>query len=112
MQNSKLRRQKRTRGNIVSTESRPRLSVHRSNKHIAVQIIDDTKGVTLVGMTEKHVEGIKGTKTERAALLGEALAKKAVEKKISTVVFDKGSFRYHGRVRALAEGARKGGLVF
>ncbi len=111
----KLRRKIRTRGKIVGTQERPRLSVSRSNKSIYAQLIDDAHHVTILGVSEKHFEGIdakKATKTEKAKKLGLLLAKKAGEKKVKKAVFDKGSFRYHGRVKALAEGAREGGLVF
>lgn len=89
-----------------------RLSVFRSNKYISAQIIDDTKGETLVSVSEKELKEAKGTKTERAKNLGFILAKKARDKKISKVVFDRGEFAYHGRVKALAQGAREGGLKF
>ncbi len=105
------RRQKRTRGNISGT-SRLRLSVSRSNKGIYAQIIDDAKGITLVGIGQKAVKDTKGTKTEKAFALGELIAEKAKEKKVTAIVFDKGAYRYHGRVKAVAQGARKGGLVF
>ena len=90
---------------------RPRLSVFRSNKYIYAQIIDDPKGATLVAASDKGFLD-KGIKTERASLVGEALAKKALKKKISEVAFDRGSYKYHGRIKKLAESARKGGLVF
>lgn len=89
-----------------------RLSVFRSNKYISAQIIDDTKGETLVSVSEGELKETKGTKTERAKNLGLILAKKARDKKISKVVFDRGEFAYHGRVKALAQGAREGGLKF
>lgn len=90
---------------------RPRLSVFRSNKFIYAQIINDIDGKTLVGISEKELTE-KGVKTDKAKKLGMLLAKKALKKKIKTVVFDRGSYAYHGRVKALAEGAREGGLVF
>ncbi|MFH0864043.1 MAG: 50S ribosomal protein L18 [Candidatus Gottesmanbacteria bacterium] len=94
--------------------TRLRLSVYKSNKHIYSQIIDDKKGETLVsssdlGGTNKS-DGLK--KTDRAREIGKNLAKKALEKKIHEVVFNRGKFRYHGRVKALADGAREGGLKF
>jgi large subunit ribosomal protein L18 len=106
----KSRRSVRTRKKLLAVGSRPRLSVYRSNKHVAVQIIDDATAKTLVGITESN--DVKGTKTERARALGVALAKKAKELKITSVVFDKGPYAYHGRVKAIAEGAREGGLSF
>lgn len=105
-------RNMRVRRKLRATSERVRLSVHRSNVSIYAQLIDDTKRVTLVGVSEAHIEGKGKTKTERAKLVGMELAKRAKEQKITTVSFDKGSFRYHGRVKALAEGAREGGLTF
>ena len=95
-------------------KQRPRLAVFRSHKSIYAQIIDDTKGKTLVAASEKTVKWPKKklTKTERAFAVGEALAAKALKKKIKAVVFDRRKYLYHGRVKALAEGARKGGLEF
>ena len=106
------RRQRRTRSKIRNVSFLPRLSVFRSSRYISAQIIDDRKGETLVGVSEKMLKGKEGTKTERAYALGEYLAQKAGEKKIKKVAFDRGSYAYHGRVKALAEGARKGGLIF
>lgn len=89
-----------------------RLSVFRSNKYISAQVIDDNKGVTLLSVSEKEIKKDGKTKTERAKNLGLLLAKKSKNKKIEKVVFDRGRFKYHGRVKALAEGAREGGLKF
>lgn len=91
---------------------RARLSVFRSNKYIYAQIIDDEKRQTLVAASQKDVNKLEGTKTQRAHAVGLALAKKAEKKKIEQVAFDRGSFAYKGRVKALAEGARAGGLKF
>lgn len=91
-------------------EVRPRLSVFRSGQHIYAQIIDDLKGATLVAESDLGIKS--GTKKERAEKVGEGIAKKALAKKISKVVFDRGGFLYHGRIAALAAGARKGGLEF
>lgn len=106
---------KRLRGRFSGTAEVPRLSVYRSNKGIYAQIIDDLNGVTLVSASYacKEVEE-KGkiTKTEQAAVVGDLLAKKAVEKGVSAVVFDRNGFLYHGRVKSLADAARKGGLKF
>lgn len=102
------KRKIRIRAKIKGTAQRPRLSVFRSNKRIYAQLIDDEAGKTLVAERERELG--KGTKTERAGLVGEKLAQKAIKKGIKTVVFDRGPYRYHGRVKALAEGARKGGL--
>lgn len=106
------KRKTRIRGKISGTAKTPRLSVHRSNAHVYAQLIDDAKAVTLVGVSEKELGKEKMTKTETARALGALLAKKAGEIKIKKVVFDKGAFQYHGRVKALAEGAREGGLEF
>ncbi len=97
------------------TRARPRLSVYRSNKYIYAQLIDDEKGQVLLASSERQLNKGKFkklTKTQRALVLGEELARKARRKKIKSVVFDRSGYKYHGRVRALAEGARKGGLKF
>lgn len=104
------RRHRRIRAKVAGTAERPRLAVFKSLAYMYAQLIDDTKGVTLAAASDM---GLKGkTKTERARLAGEALAKAAKEKKITEVVFDRGGFIYTGRVRAFAEGAREGGLSF
>lgn len=110
---ARVKRHKRIRAKISGTESRPRLSVYRSNNHISAQIIDDVKGVTLVSASthENGFEGTTGNKTA-ARLVGKILAEKATEKGITEVVFDRGGYLYHGRVSELAEGAREGGLKF
>ena len=106
-------RKRRVRSRITGIEKKPRLSVFRSNTHIYGQLIDDIKGVTLISCSDKDIkEKTKQTKTQLAEKVGEELAKKALVKKIKTVVFDRNGFRFHGRVKALAEGARKGGLEF
>lgn len=106
----RTRRHKRIRSKISGTATCPRLAVFKSNSYIYAQLIDDTKGVTLAAASDM---GLKGkTKTDRAKLAGEALAKIAVAKGIASVVFDRGGFIFTGRVRALAEGAREGGLAF
>jgi len=104
-------RHKRVRRKIMGTKKRPRLSVYRSLKHIYAQLIDDEKGQTLaasstIGMTNSS------TKTEKSKVCGLALAEKAVSKRIKKVVFDRGGYKYHGRVKSLADGAREGGLKF
>jgi len=116
--NQKERRKTRIRVKIRGTAERPRLSVFRSNKTIYAQLIDDESKKTLVSASEKDIDQkinkqkkVK-TKTERSILVGEVLAQKAVKKKIKRVVFERGIYRYHGRVKALAEGAKKGGLDF
>ena len=102
------------RAKIKGTSGIPRVSVFRSNKHIFAQIIDDSSKKTLVSSAVKSTKKgtIKGNKTEKASVIGEALAKKAQETGINKVVFDAGGYKYHGRVKALAEGLRKGGLKF
>jgi large subunit ribosomal protein L18 len=105
------KRRLRIRSKVKGTAVRPRLSVFRSNKAIVAQLIDDEKGVTIVGLTTKHVKDTK-TKSDTSFAVGELIAEKAKAKKISTAVFDRGGFQYHGRIKALADGARKGGLQF
>jgi len=105
----------RIRKRISGTAERPRLSVFRSNKQIYAQLIDDVNGKTLAAAssTEKQIAGKEGiNKTEQAALVGESLAKKAIDAGMNEVIFDRGGYLYHGRVKSLAEAARKGGLKF
>ena len=102
---------KRMRFRITGTPERPRLAVFRSAKHIYAQIIDDVKGVTLVSASTLNVNA-EGTKTDAAKAVGEAVAKKALDASITKVVFDRGGNIYHGRIKALAEGAREAGLDF
>ncbi len=107
------RRQKiksRIRGKISGTPERPRLSVFRSNKGIYAQVIDDLNGRTLASASSRGLEG--GTKTEVSGRVGEAIGRKALELGIETVVFDRNGYLFHGRVKSLAEGARKAGLKF
>ncbi|HKK88113.1 MAG TPA: 50S ribosomal protein L18 [Saprospiraceae bacterium] len=110
---SRTKIKRRVRSKIVGTPERPRLSVFRSNKGIYAQIIDDRVGKTLLSAStlDKDVEN-KGTKSEQSKAVGELIAKKAQDAGINTVVFDRNGYRYHGRVKALAEGARAGGLTF
>ena len=107
----KVFRKKRTRAKIHGTAKRPRLSVHFSNLHIVAQVIDDDKGVTLAYATTVGTK-MTGTKTEKAAKIGEEIAKKAKAAKVSEVVFDRGAKLYAGRLAALADAARKEGLKF
>ena len=109
----RLHRHKRVRGKVSGTPERPRLNVFRSETNIYAQVIDDTKGVTLVAASslEKGFEG-PGSNCEAAKKVGETVAQRAKDKGIDTVVFDRGGYLYHGRVKALAEGAREGGLQF
>ncbi len=110
---ARLNRHKRVRGKISGTAECPRLNVFRSTKNIYAQIIDDVKGVTLVAASslDKEFNGNGGNK-EAARKVGEMIAKRAAEKGISQVVFDRGGYMFHGRVKELAEGAREGGLKF
>lgn len=106
-------RKKRVRSNIKGSEETPRLSVFRSNKYIYAQIINDVKGHTFVSVCETVEEKkLKNKKTEIAKLMGKKLASLAILKKIKNVIFDRNGYRYAGRVKAFAEGAREGGLVF
>ncbi|MFK8044931.1 MAG: 50S ribosomal protein L18 [Crocinitomicaceae bacterium] len=104
---------RRVRKNIFGSSERPRLSVFRSNKQIYAQIIDDEKGTTLVSASSYKVKEVEGkNKSEQATIVGKAVAEKALKAGVKTVVFDRNSYQYHGRVKALAEGAREGGLIF
>jgi large subunit ribosomal protein L18 len=106
----RIRRHRRIRAKVSGTAERPRLAIFKSNTYFYAQLIDDVKGTTLAASSDM---GLKAkTKTERAKLAGVELAKAAKAKKIASVVFDRGGFIYTGRVRAFADGAREGGLVF
>lgn len=107
---NRLQRKQRVRAKISGTSTRPRLNVFRSNANIYAQLIDDTTGKTLVSANDLKLTS--GTKTQRATKVGEEIATKAKEAKISDVVFDRGGFVYHGRVKALAEWARSSWLHF
>ena len=109
----RLKRHKRVRSKISGTPEMPRLNVFRSEANIYAQIIDDTKGVTLVSASslDKAIEGYGGN-IAAATAVGKLIAERAKAKGIETVVFDRGGYLYHGRVKALAEGAREGGLQF
>ena len=104
----------RIRAKIAGTAQKPRLSVFRSNRDIYVQLINDDAAVTVAAASsrDKDIAAQKGTKTEKSRLVGQAIARKAKELGIETVVFDRGGNLYHGRVKAVADGAREGGLVF
>ncbi len=107
------RRQQRIRAKVSGTESRPRLSIYKSNAEMYAQIIDDAKGTTLVSASSTNLKGAKGaTKTELAKAVGTEIAKLAQAKSITKVVFDRGGFIFTGRVKALADGAKEGGLEF
>ena len=108
----RLRRRRRVRAKVRGSAERPRLSVFRSNRGVNAQLIDDDTGRTIaaVNWTEADLRGIKPM--EQAKKAGELLAKRASDSKVETCVFDRGGYRYHGRVKALADGAREGGLKF
>jgi large subunit ribosomal protein L18 len=109
----RIRIKRRVRGKISGSSELPRLSVYKSNKEIYAQLIDDKDGKTLVSASsrEKGVDA-NGTKTEISAAVGKAIAAKAIAAGIEAIVFDRNGFVYHGRVKALADGAREGGLKF
>jgi large subunit ribosomal protein L18 len=109
---ARARRKRRIRGRIEGTRDRPRVSVFRSNKAMYAQIVDDQGAVTLVAAKSAEVEGDGLKKAEVAKKVGQLLAQRAKDKGIERVVFDRSGYLYHGRVQALAEGAREGGLVF
>ena len=106
----RVRRHNRIRSQVEGSAKRPRLAVYKSNRYLHAQLIDDAKGVTLAAGSTKEAKGQK--KTDAATWLGGELAKRAKEKGITAVGFDRGGFRYTGRVAALAAGAREGGLKF
>jgi large subunit ribosomal protein L18 len=109
---ARLRRHRRIRGRVVGSTERPRLCVSRSNKRIYAQVIDDSRGHTLAA-AGSHEEALRGlAKGEAAGEVGKLLAERAKAAGIAGVVFDRGGYKYHGRVRALADGAREGGLEF
>ena len=109
---SRLRRHARVRNKISGTSEAPRLCLYRSNKNIEAQIIDDTKGVTLVSSSSMSLKLENGSNIAAAALVGKDIAQKALAKNITTIVFDRSGYIYHGRVKALAEAAREAGLKF
>lgn len=109
---SRLRRHARVRAKISGTTSTPRLCVYRSNKHIHAQIINDDNGTTLVSSSSTTLKLANGSNIEAAKAVGADIAKKALENKIESVVFDRSGYVYHGRVQALAEAAREAGLKF
>lgn len=110
---ARLKRHRRVRKTVSGTTDRPRLCVYRSNRHIIAQLVDDSTGTVLLGTTDMSLKEGKGkNKTDLAKEVGKKLAEQAKAKKITKVVFDRGGRLYHGRVKALAEGAREGGLTF
>ncbi len=108
----RLRRRRRVRARVKGTAQRPRLSVFRSNKGVFAQLIDDTQGHTVAAVNWIEPELRKLTATEQAKRAGELLAERAKAAGVEACVFDRGGYQYHGRVKALAEGAREGGLAF
>ncbi|WP_026309933.1 50S ribosomal protein L18 [Niabella aurantiaca] len=118
MSNAKVKRRtsirRSIRQKISGTSEKPRLAVFRSNTDIYAQLIDDNSGVTIAAAStkDKDIKAQSGTKSEKSKLVGAAIARKAVELKVTGVVFDRGGYLYHGRVKAVAEGAREGGLQF
>ncbi|MGO3363158.1 MAG: 50S ribosomal protein L18 [Corynebacterium sp.] len=111
---ARTRRHYRLRKNISGTAETPRLVIHRTSRHMHVQVIDDTQGHTLAAAstTEPEVRALEGEKKDRGARVGELIAERAKAAGIESVVFDRGGYQYHGRVAALADAAREGGLKF
>ena len=103
---------KRIRNKVSGTADKPRLAVFRSNKEIYAQVINDEAGHTLVAATSRNMKDITGNKTEKAKQVGLAVAKQCIDAGITKVKYDRGGYLYHGRVKAVAEGAREGGLQF
>ncbi|WP_111685482.1 50S ribosomal protein L18 [Winogradskyella tangerina] len=110
----RLRIKNRIRKVVSGTETRPRLTVFRSNKEIYAQVVNDVTGETIAAASsrDKDIASSKGNKTEVAALVGKAVAEKAIKAGVETISFDRGGYLYHGRVKSLAEGAREAGLKF
>jgi len=108
----RARRHKRVRKHVFGTAERPRLVVFRSNRGIAAQLVDDSAGKTLAAANSLNVRDTKGTKSDQAAAVGKLLAQNAKKAGVKVAVFDRGGYLYHGRVKALADAAREGGLEF
>ena len=109
---SRTKKKLRIRRKITGSTEKPRLSIFRSARHMYAQIIDDSKGVTLVSASTLDVDGLKGSNKNTAAAIGKEIAKRALAKKIENVVFDRNGYLYHGRIKSLADGAREAGLKF
>ena len=107
----RITRHKRVRAKVLGSESKPRLCVFRSAAHIYAQLINDASGKTILAVNDVELKG-KDKKADSAKKIGKLIGEKAIEKKITEVIFDRGGYRYHGRVKALAEGAREAGLKF
>ena len=112
VRDARIRRHRRVRAKVHGTAERPRLVVSRSNRGIAAQLIDDSNGKTVASASWLQVKSFKGNKTGQAAEVGKLLAEKAKAANVDSAVFDRGGYLYHGRVKALADGAREGGLKF
>lgn len=108
---ARIRRHRRVRKKITGSASRPRLAVFRSNKHLYAQLIDDLEGRTIVAASTTESE-LSGNDTDTAAKVGKLVAERAMAKGVTSVVFDRGGYRFHGKVKALADGAREQGLEF
>ena len=109
---SRTKKKLRIRRKITGSTEKPRLSIFRSARHMYAQIIDDSKGVTLVSASTLDVDGLKGSNKTSAAGIGKEIAKRALAKDIKEVVFDRNGYLYHGRIKSLADGAREAGLKF
>ena len=109
---ARARRHRRIRGKVFGTAERPRLVVYRSNKGVSAQLVDDLEAKTLAAASWLHLKALEGAKSAQAAEVGKLLAANAKQAGIESVVFDRGGYLYHGRVKALADGAREGGLRF
>jgi large subunit ribosomal protein L18 len=109
---ARQRRHRRVRGKVRGTSERPRLVVSRSNRGISAQLVDDLEGKTLAAASSLQLKSFKGSKKDQAAEVGKLLARNAKNAEIEVVVFDRGGYLYHGRVKALADAVREGGLTF
>ena len=112
VRDARQRRHRRVRGKVAGTSERPRLVVTRSNRGIVAQLVDDASGRTVASASWLQVRSFKGNKSAQAAAVGKLLAQKAKDAKVDSAVFDRGGYLYHGRVKALADAAREGGLKF
>lgn len=111
-QEKRAKRHRKIRKRISGTADKPRLCVFKSAKHIYAQLVNDEKGKTILALSDADIKKTKEAKVKVAAEVGKAIAKEALAKKIVNVVFDRGGYKYHGRIKALADGAREGGLKF
>jgi len=109
---NRKKRHRRIRARMAGTEQRPRIAVFRSNQHLSVQLVNDETGAVLVALSDRDVKNTKAKPMEKAKEIGVLLAKKATDISVLKVVFDRGGYKYHGNIKALAEGARAGGLKF